>query len=81
MNKPMTPNEEYEFFNRPENQEPQGPGRRRLSATVPVRFPPNCWSKYALRPPQTTAPSRPGFAAQSSMSYAIPPNPVTGSKR
>jgi predicted HicB family RNase H-like nuclease len=37
MNQPMTPDEEYEF---PENQEHQGPGRCRLSATVPVRFPP-----------------------------------------
>lgn len=34
----MTPNEEYEFCARPENQIPQGPGRRRLTATVPVRF-------------------------------------------
>ena len=40
MNQPMTPDEEYEFYTRPENQEPQGPGRRRLTATVPVRFPP-----------------------------------------
>ncbi|MBU3706665.1 MAG: ribbon-helix-helix protein, CopG family [Mycobacterium sp.] len=39
MNKPMTADEEYEFYARPENQQPQGPGRRRLSATVPVRFP------------------------------------------
>jgi hypothetical protein len=39
MNEPMTPDEEYEFYARPENQEPQGPGRRRLTATVPVRFP------------------------------------------
>jgi len=40
MNHPMTPDEEYEFYARPENQEPHGPGRRRLTATVPVRFPP-----------------------------------------
>ena len=40
MNHPMTPDEEYEFYARPENQQPQGPGRRRLTATVPVRFPP-----------------------------------------
>lgn len=39
MNKPMTADEEYEFYARPENQQPQGSGRRRLSATVPVRFP------------------------------------------
>jgi hypothetical protein len=41
---PMTPDEEYEFYSRPENQEPQGPARRRggsrLGVPVPVRFPP-----------------------------------------
>jgi hypothetical protein len=40
---PMTPDEEYEFYARPENQEPQGPAHRRnpsrLGAPVPVRFP------------------------------------------
>lgn len=40
----MTPGEEYDFYARPENQEPQGPARRRkrskLSEMVPVRFPP-----------------------------------------
>jgi len=40
MNHPMTPDEECEFYARPENQEPKGAGRRRLTATVPVRFPP-----------------------------------------
>jgi predicted HicB family RNase H-like nuclease len=44
MTTPMTPDEEYAFYARPENQEPQGPARRRdgtrLSAPVPVRFPP-----------------------------------------
>lgn len=35
----MTPDAEFEFYARPENQQPQGPGRRRLTATVPVRFP------------------------------------------
>jgi predicted HicB family RNase H-like nuclease len=39
MTQPMTPDEEYEFYSRPENQQPQGPARRRLTATVPVRFP------------------------------------------
>lgn len=42
---PMTPDEEYAFYAQPENQEPQGPARRRdgapLSAPVPVRFPPD----------------------------------------
>jgi predicted HicB family RNase H-like nuclease len=44
MTAPMTPDEEYAFYAQPENQEPQGPARRRdgtpLSAPVPVRFPP-----------------------------------------
>lgn len=38
---PMTPDEEYAFYARPENQEPQGAPRRRsrrLSAPIPVRF-------------------------------------------
>lgn len=37
----MTPDEEYEFYSREENQEPQGKPRRRsrrLSAPIPVRF-------------------------------------------
>ena len=39
----MTPEEEHEFYGRPENQVPQGPGRRRkprMTDPVPVRFPP-----------------------------------------
>ena len=42
-NMQRTPDEEYEFYARPENQQPQGPPRRRrsrLSGPVPVRFPP-----------------------------------------
>ena len=39
MSHQTTPDEEFEFYARPENQQPQGPGRRRLTATVPVRFP------------------------------------------
>jgi hypothetical protein len=42
-NTPMTPDQEYEFYAQPENQEPQGPARRRrasrLGPPVPVRFP------------------------------------------
>jgi len=41
--KKMTREEEHEFYARPENQEPQGPARRRrsrLTEMVPVRFPP-----------------------------------------
>jgi predicted HicB family RNase H-like nuclease len=41
---PMTPEQEYEFYAKAENQEPQGPARRRhasrLGTPVPVRFPP-----------------------------------------
>lgn len=40
--KKMTPEQEYEFYAEPRNQEPQGPARRRkspLSTPVPVRFP------------------------------------------
>lgn len=39
----MTPEEEYEFYSRPENMVPQGPARRRRPKTadpVPVQLPP-----------------------------------------
>ena len=43
MNHPtMTPDEEHEFYSRPETQIPQGPPRRRgepMTDPVPVRFP------------------------------------------
>lgn len=38
----MTPDEEYEFYSRPENRELRGKPRRRsatLTAPIPVRFP------------------------------------------
>lgn len=40
--KKMTRQEEFEYYASPENQEPQGPARRRsrLTELVPVRFPP-----------------------------------------
>ncbi len=40
--KELTPEEEYEFYAKPENREPQGPARRRnrrLTEPIPVRFP------------------------------------------
>lgn len=47
MSIPATPEDEHAFYARPENQEPQGPARRRrhpaltaLTAMVPVRFAP-----------------------------------------
>lgn len=42
MTKPMTRKEEYDFYADPDNQTPQGRGRRRgqLTEMVPVRFAP-----------------------------------------
>lgn len=48
--KRMTRQEEHDFYAKPENQEPQGPPRRRrsrLSELVPVRFPPE--TLYEIR--------------------------------
>lgn len=48
----MTPDEEYEFYSRPENQEPQGRPRRRiarLTAPIPVRFPPELLEEIRRR--------------------------------
>lgn len=53
MNNPKTPDEEYEFYARPENQAPQGPARRRrtskLTSMVPVRFPPELLEEVRRR--------------------------------
>lgn len=52
MNTPMTPEEEYDYYAEPENQEPQGPARRRtsrLTAMVPVRFPPELLAEVRRR--------------------------------
>ncbi len=49
---PMSPDEEYEFYDRPENQEPQGVPRRRsrrLTAPIPVRFPPELLEEIKRR--------------------------------
>ena len=50
--KKMTRAEEVEFYAKPENQEPQGPGRRRrakLSEMVPVRFTPETLEEVRRR--------------------------------
>jgi len=42
-NTEMTPDQEYQFYARPENQVPQGPPvrrRARVSDPIPVRLPP-----------------------------------------
>jgi hypothetical protein len=52
MTTSMTPDEESDFFSQPENQEPQGPPRRRasrLSSMVPVRFPPEVLDEIRRR--------------------------------
>jgi hypothetical protein len=49
---PMTPDEEHAFYADPQNQEPQGPPRRRkprLSAMVPVRLPPELLEEIRQR--------------------------------
>lgn len=49
----MTPEQEFDFYAKPENQQPQGPPRRRrparLSALVPVRFPPELLEEIRRR--------------------------------
>jgi hypothetical protein len=48
----MTPDDEFEFYSRPENQEPQGPARRRtakLTKPIPVRFPPELLDEIKRR--------------------------------
>lgn len=50
---PMTPEQEYDFYAQPQNQEPQGPPRRRstkrLTTPVPVRFPPELLDEVKKR--------------------------------
>ncbi|MDO5668599.1 MAG: Arc family DNA-binding protein [Corynebacterium sp.] len=48
---PMSADQEYEFYSRPENQIPQGPGRRRsrLSSPIPVRFSPETLDEVKRR--------------------------------
>lgn len=50
---PMTPEQGYDFYAQPENQQPQGPPHRRrssrLSVMVPVRFPPELLDEVRRR--------------------------------
>lgn len=49
---PMTPDEEYDFYAQPANQEPQGQPRRRtkrMTTPIPVRFPPELLAEVKLR--------------------------------
>jgi predicted HicB family RNase H-like nuclease len=48
----MSPDEEYDFYAQPENQQPQGLPRRRsgrLTAPIPVRFPPELLEEIRRR--------------------------------
>ncbi|GAA4392966.1 hypothetical protein GCM10023153_12610 [Ornithinibacter aureus] len=48
----MTPEQEYDFYAWPQNQEPQGLPRRRskrLTTPVPVRFPPELLDEVKKR--------------------------------
>ena len=50
--KKMTRKEEHDFYERPENQTPQGPARRRAprpTEMVPVRFPPDVLDEVRRR--------------------------------
>lgn len=70
MAEPMTPEEEYDFYAEPPNQEPQGTPRRRgkrLTAPIPVRFPPEELAESSAAPMPTTDRSRRGSDARSSM--------------
>jgi len=51
-NSPMSPDEEYDFYAQPENQQPQGLPRRRsgrLTTPIPVRFPPELLEEIRRR--------------------------------
>ena len=53
--KKMTRRQEHEFYARDENQNPQGPVRRRrekLTEMVPVRFPPDVMAEVRQRADQ-----------------------------
>jgi len=71
---PLTPEQEYEYYAEPGNQQPQGPPQRRqprLSAIVPVRFPPELLDEIRRRAEADDRSLSPGSAAQSNMSFAV----------
>lgn len=75
---PMTPDEEFDFYAQPENQEPQGPARRRhasrLGPPVPVRSLPSHWNRPAGQPTLMIDRYLHGSAGLLSTSYAEPPD-------
>lgn len=51
-NKPMTPEQQHDYYAEEDNQQPQGPPRRRktrLTEMVPVRFPPELLEEIRQR--------------------------------
>ncbi len=81
-NMPMTPEQEYEFYAKAENQEPQGPARPRQASrlgpglALPCRCASrrNCWTRHAGLLTAMTGRCLRGFVAPSSTNWAVPPN-------
>lgn len=76
MTKKMTRADEVEFYAKPENQEPQGPGRRRrskLSEMVPVRFAPETLEEVRGARAMMIDPCRAGSVGRSSTSSSSSP--------
>ena len=62
QNKKMTRQEEYDYYAKAENQQPQGPPRRRrgrLTEVVPVRFPQDTLDHVRERAEAGDRPGRP----------------------
>jgi len=74
---PMTPEQEYDYYAQPDNQQPQGPPRRRqsrLSERVPVRFTPELLDQIRRPPKPTIDPCPHGSAAPPNTSSTAPHN-------